>query len=83
MSVFIAALLKLLADSPSITAAMKAGKQTQISVRVYKAAEGRWYDLGPVSTASGRWDAVLGGLAKAKVVLRFRWRGRDYERPTY
>ena len=83
MSLLVRALAKLLADSPSIKAAMKAGRKTQISVRVYKADQDRWYDLGPVSTASGRWDALLGNLAKAKVVFRFRWKGRDYERPTY
>lgn len=78
-------LAKLLADTPSIKAAMKAGKRTVISVRVYRAAEDRWYDLGPVSNIHGRWAEWLDGIASGfpKLVLRFRHKGRDYERPNY
>ena len=85
MSLFAHALAKLLADSPSIKAAMKAGRKTTISVRVYRAAEDRWYDLGPISTVTDRWAEWLEQIASTapKLVLRFRWRGREHERPTY
>lgn len=83
MSLLAQALAKLLADSPSIRAAMKAGKKTEISVRVYRAAEDRWYDLGPVLSVTDRWAEWLDQIARrgSRFVLRFRYNGRDYERP--
>lgn len=79
----IAALLaRLLAESPSIRAAMKAGRRTAISCRVYRADQDRWYDLGTVGQTNRIWD-VLGRLAHAKIVLRFRYKGKEIERSTY
>ena len=54
-------------------------------MRVYRAAEDRWYDLGTVSSIQGRWREWLEAVARARprLVFRYRYRGRDVERPTY
>ena len=61
---------------------MKTGRETTISVRVYRAAEGRWYDLGPVHTERGTWGDWLEAIVRrgASIAVRFRYNGRDYER---
>lgn len=78
----VAALLgHLLASTPGLQAAMKAGRKTSISLRVYRAAEDRWEDYGVVSSSEGSWKAVFGRLvALPQVVIRFRLKGKEYER---
>lgn len=85
MSLLLRALAHILAETPSIQAAMKAGRRTQISVRVYRAKEDRWVDLGPISRAGGTFTQLFEQtlLAGAKTVLRFRWKGKEIERPNY
>ena len=80
----IAALVaRLLAESPSIRAAMKAGRRTAISCRVYRADRDEWQDLGTLGQDHGTWANLLAGLARAKVVVRFRYKGKEIERSTY
>lgn len=73
---------KLLADSPGIAAAMKAGKKTTISAKVYRAAEGKWYDLGVVSRNEESWGAFFKRAVKwpRNVTVRFTVDGKEYEK---
>lgn len=77
------ALARLLAESPSIRAAMKAGRKTRISCRVYRANLDRWDDIGTVGQREGKWGEWLIRFARAKVVIRFRYKGKEIERSTY
>lgn len=76
-------LARLLAESPSIRAAMKAGRRTAISCRVYRAAQNEWQELGTVGSNEGVWADMLARLAHAKIVVRFRYKGKEIERSTY
>ena len=71
----------LLADNPSLKAAMKAGQETTISARVWRAKEQRWVDLGVVSKKETSIQALLRycGITP-KITVRFRVNGKDYER---
>ncbi len=72
---------KLLADNPSIKAAMKAGRKTTLSARYYDAKLDRWTDLGPVSSTESSWASFLSQIPA--VVLRFKVNGREVERSTF
>jgi hypothetical protein len=73
---------RLLADSPGIAAAMKAGKKTTISARVYRAKEGKWYDLGVVSRNEESWGAFFKRTMRwpKNVTVRFTVDGKEYDR---
>ena len=83
MNPLTAVLLKLLADSPSMTAAMKAGKDVTISARVWRAKTGRWEDLGVVARSRTSWADAIKASWPGRVVLRFKVNGREVERSTW
>ena len=68
------ALAKLIQESPSVRAAMKAGRKTSISMRVYREKTGRWDDYGPVATMQSEgWASWLRGkLGMSKIVYRVK-----------
>ena len=78
-----ALLARLLAESSSIHAAMKAGRRTRIACRVYRASQDRWEDWGPVAETADSWRAVLARVCPAKVIMRFRYKGKEIERATF
>ena len=69
---------RLLSESPSIRAAMKAGRKTSISARRLNGATGEWEDLGVVSSSEESWRSLLSGIPQ--VVVRYRVNGREIER---
>lgn len=73
---------KLLADSPGIAAAMKAGKKTTISARVWRHKEQRWIDLGVISRNEESWGAFFKRAVRwpKNVTVRFTVDGKEYER---
>ena len=73
---------KLLADSPGLQAAMKAGKKTTISARVWRAKEQRWEDLGVISRNEESWGAFFKRCVRIPKDIRVRFTvdGKEYER---
>jgi hypothetical protein len=71
-SLVAAALARLIEESPSVKAAMKAGKKTNMSVRIYREKTGRWDDYGIVSSlGSEGWGSWLKGkLGLTKLIYK-------------
>jgi hypothetical protein len=67
-------LAALIEESPSVKAAMKAGKKTTIRMRIYREKTGKWDDYGPISkSASESWASWLRGkLGTTKVKYRVK-----------
>mgnify|MGYP001619034001 CR=1 FL=1 len=83
MNPLISFLASLLADSPSMRAAMKAGQETRISAKIIR-ANGTVEDLGVVSRVKKPVKDLLRAILKpGKVVVRFVYRGKEIERSTY
>lgn len=68
----------LLRQSPSITAAMKAGKKTRISARLIR-ADGTVLDLGPVSSNESSFRGLLKRMLVSchEIRVRYRVNGRE------
>jgi len=77
------ALMALLANTPSFQAAMKAGKRTTISARVWRAKTGRWEDLGTIGHNEFSWSATLRRFWPGKTVIRFCVDGKEVERSNF
>lgn len=83
MNPFAALLGRLLGDSPSLTAAMRAGRKITISARVWRAKTGRWEDLGVVASSRTSWREAIKASWPGRVILRFKVDGRDVERSSW
>lgn len=71
---------QLLMETPSMQAAMSAGKHCTIAVKVTR-ADGRVEDYGVVSSHSSTWRQYLRTLtARSKGVIRFVHEGKEIER---
>ena len=73
---------KLLADSPGMQAALKAGKKTTISARVWRAKEQKWVDLGVISRNEESWGAFFKRLGRIPKDIRVRFTvdGKEFEK---
>lgn len=82
MSLISRALARVLAETPSIAAAARAGRRTSISVRVWRAerdengnptGHGRWVDYGPVASLSGTWRAEVERMLRSCVPVSLEY----------
>ena len=66
------AIAQLIEESPSVKAAMKAGKQTSLRIRVHREATGRWEDYGVVvqNGAEGWGSWLKGKLGVMQLIYR-------------
>lgn len=71
-------LARLIRESPSMQAAMRAGKRTEISARIKRAGSNRWDDLGPLHTRHEWWQSTLAGLSRESVKIVYKLAGKEY-----
>ena len=74
------ALAKLIEESPSVKAAMKAGKKTSLRVRVHREKTGQWEDYGVVvqNGAEGWGSWLKGKLGVMRMIYRVN--GQEVDR---
>lgn len=68
---------RLFAECPSIKAAMRAGKKTIISARIYRVDRDEWEDLGKVASNEESWGTFL---RRAKMTILYRINGRETDK---
>lgn len=71
-------LARLIRESPSMQAAMKAGKRTQISARVKRAGASHWDDLGTLHTRQEWWRGTFLALPLGAIHIIYKIAGKDY-----
>lgn len=78
ISPFYLLLAQLIRESPSMQAAMKAGKRTEMSARIKRAGSSHWDDLGPLYTHHDWWRSTLAGLSRESVRIIYKIAGKEY-----
>lgn len=74
----------LLAQTPSLTVALKAGLKVQVRARVWRHREQRWEELGTVSDSNHSIRRYLAGLLTLpKLSFRLTVGGIEVERANY